>query len=60
MNQYETGKHAPDFKVVERIAKILKLPSSFFYTSDDDLAELLKLYGSLSKKEQRQILDFAK
>lgn len=60
MNQYETGKHVPDFDVVERIAKALKVPSAFFYTIDDDLAELLKLYGGFSKKDQRQIMHFAK
>ncbi len=60
MNQYETGKHAPDFDVVEKIAKVLKVPSPFFYAIDDDLAELLKRYGRLSKKEQRQLLHFAK
>jgi transcriptional regulator with XRE-family HTH domain len=59
MNQYETGKHAPDFDVVERVAKVLKLPASFFYTIDDDLAELLKLYGHLTKKEQQQLAHFA-
>lgn len=60
MNQYETGKHAPDFDVVERIAEVLKLPSSFFYTIDDDLAELVKLYSHLTKKEQQQLTYFAK
>ncbi|MGL6028228.1 MAG: helix-turn-helix domain-containing protein [Legionella sp.] len=60
MNQYETGKHVPDFDVVERIAHVLKLPSSFFYTIDDNLAELLKLYGHLTQEEQQQLIHFAK
>lgn len=58
MNQYETGKHVPDFDVVKRIAKVLKLPPSFFYTSDDELAELIKTYGQLGKKERRQLVNF--
>ena len=60
MNQYETGKHAPDFDIVKKIAEVLKVPPSFFYTTDDDLAGLIKLYGSLNKKEQRQLVIFAK
>ncbi|HEX4045151.1 MAG TPA: helix-turn-helix transcriptional regulator [Gammaproteobacteria bacterium] len=60
MNQYETGKHTPDFTVVEKIAKVLKEPSSYFYTTEDDLAELIKIYGSLSKKDQQQLIKFAR
>lgn len=60
MNQYETGKHVPDFNVVEKIAKVLKEPSSYFYTTEDDLAELIKIYGTLNKKNQQQLLKFAK
>lgn len=59
MNQYETGKHAPDFIVVQQIAKALKMPSAYFYTVEDDLACLIKIYGTLSKKEQRQVINFA-
>lgn len=59
MNQYETGKHVPNFDVVEKIAKVLKVPPPFFYTINDDLAELLKQYGKLNKKEQRQLINFA-
>jgi transcriptional regulator with XRE-family HTH domain len=60
MNQYETGKHVPDFDVVEKLAKILKVPPSFFYTNEDELAELIKIYGRISKKEQRQLISFAR
>ena len=60
MNQYETGKHVPDFTVVEKIAKVLREPSSYFYTTEDDLAELIKIYGSLSKKNQHQLIKLAK
>lgn len=60
MNQYETGKHMPDFDVVKKIAEVLSVPPSFFYTIEDDLAELIKLYGNFNKKEQRQLINFAK
>src|ERR1700733_3516610 len=60
MNQYETGKHVPDFDIVRKIAEVLKVPTSFFYTIDDELAELIKLYGGFSKKKKRQLMSFAK
>jgi transcriptional regulator with XRE-family HTH domain len=45
INQYERGKHTPDFSTVERIAKVLKLPTPFFYARDDDLAALIVKFG---------------
>ena len=42
MNQYETDKHVPDFGTVKRIAKVLKLPTAYFYCEDDELAEVIK------------------
>jgi hypothetical protein len=50
----------PDFDVVNKIAEVLGVPPPFFYTTDDDLAGLLKLYGHHNKKEQRQLIQFAK
>jgi len=41
MNQYETGKHTPDFNTLSRIAKILKVPTAYFYADDDLLAEII-------------------
>ena len=42
MNQYETDKHVPDFGTIKRIAKVLKLPTAYFYCEDDELAEVIK------------------
>ncbi|MCX7123857.1 MAG: helix-turn-helix transcriptional regulator [Gammaproteobacteria bacterium] len=44
MNQYETGKHVPDFGTVKKIAQVLKLPTAYFYAEEDDLALTLKGY----------------
>jgi len=55
MNQYETGKHVPDFSTLERIAKILNIPSAYFYTIDNDLAELIVKYGKLNKSERNTL-----
>jgi transcriptional regulator with XRE-family HTH domain len=36
MNQYERGKHEPDFSMVERIATVPDVPEAYFYPKDDD------------------------
>lgn len=41
MNQYETGKHSPDFGMLQRLASVLNVPVEFFYTHNNDVAELL-------------------
>jgi transcriptional regulator with XRE-family HTH domain len=38
MNQYETGKHVPDYHTLERIAKVLNVPTAYFYAENDKLA----------------------
>ena len=49
MNQYEVDKHVPDFGTVKHIAKVLKLPTAYFYCEDDKLAEKIKKWASTSK-----------
>ena len=56
MNQYERGKHQPDYSVVEKIAKILDVPEAYFYAKEDDLAELILLYHKKTSKEKRQVI----
>lgn len=58
MNQYETGKHTPDFSTIGRIAKALNIPPAFFYTTEDDLAKLIEKYGKLSKVEKANLLGY--
>jgi len=40
INQYERGKHTPDLGTIERIAKVLGVPSAYFYAVEDDLARM--------------------
>jgi len=57
MNQYEKGKHAPDFLTMKRIAKELDVPVAFFYCEEDILSELSCALGKLKKEEQIRILN---
>lgn len=56
MNQYEKGKHEPDFSMVERIAKVLRLPTAYFYATDDQTAELLLQFHRLKKSDRAKLL----
>jgi transcriptional regulator with XRE-family HTH domain len=55
MNQYERGRHEPDFSMVQRIARVLNMPTSFFYAEDDE-AKLLQWFSRLSVKERENLL----
>lgn len=59
MNQYERGKHQPEYSMVERIARVLDLPEAFFYAKSDDAAQLLIAFHRAKPKRKRQILELA-
>lgn len=56
INQYETGKHTPDFQTMERLADALGVPTPFFYCRDDVLAELLLALGQMSKSQRKDLI----
>ncbi|MBO7928064.1 helix-turn-helix transcriptional regulator [Pseudoalteromonas sp. K222D] len=56
MNQYEKGKHAPDFLTMKRIAKELDVPVAYFYCEEDVLSELICALGKLSSTDQKELL----
>lgn len=63
LNQYETGKHSPDYGVLQRLAKVLNVPVEFFYTRDNDVAKLLikiHLMDSIQKETFLNSINYAK
>jgi len=60
INQYERGKHAPDFLTVCNLAKVLDVPTAYFYAKDDNLAELIELFGKLRPAERKSLLTSAR
>ena len=56
MNQYEKGKHAPDYQTMQRIAQELGYPVAYFYCDDELLAELICLMAKLPEEAQRDLL----
>ena len=57
INQYDKGKHSPNFETVSNLAKVLNVPVSFLYTPEDDLAQFILLFDSLSESDKKKILD---
>lgn len=47
INQYERGKHVPDYSTAERLASVLNVPTPYLFTREDDLAKLILLYSQL-------------
>ena len=60
MNQYERGKHEPDYSMVERIAKVLDVPESYFYAKDDEAAWLLVVFHRMSPSDREKLVGLAR
>lgn len=58
MNQYERGKHLPDFGTVRRIAGVLNVPTAYFYAAEDEVAALLVKFHRLGEDERAKLLSF--
>lgn len=58
MNQYETGKYAPDLLMATKIAKVLEVPVAYFYTEDNLMAEIIMQLQFLTELQHKEILDF--
>jgi len=56
MNQYETGKHTPDYLTLRHIAKIVKVPVAYFYAESDELARWIVVFYKFSKLDRAKHL----
>ena len=59
VNQYERGKHTPDFLTTQNLAKVLGVPTAYFFAEDDKLAELIAAYGVLKATDRKSLLALA-
>lgn len=58
MNQYETGKHVPDFLMTTKIAEVLEVPVVYFYAEDNLMAEIILKLHLLSRLQKLEVLKF--
>lgn len=56
MNHYEKGRHTPDVSVLQRMAKELNVPLSYFFCESDSLAELNRIMGKMSEEERNALI----
>ena len=57
INRYELGVHRPDLLTVRKLAKALDVPVAFYFADEDDeLAELLLIYGKAKVSLRREAL----
>lgn len=52
ISRYESGIHEPPVSFVESVAAVLELSPAFFYCADDRLAEIIRLYSSLTEDKR--------
>lgn len=60
INRYEKGVHEPGTEIVQKLAEVLRVPLAYFYAEDDDLAELMLIFLSLSKEQRKDCIDYTK
>ncbi|MDB5763968.1 MAG: hypothetical protein JWQ21_2963 [Herminiimonas sp.] len=56
INRYERGVHKADYKIAQHLASILQVPTGYFYTEDDALADLMVTYHRLPDKGKNDIM----
>ena len=56
INQYEKGKHTPDYTTLVQLGAVLNAPVPYFFCEDDLLAEMILRFGTLQRQEQQKLL----
>jgi len=57
LNQYETGKHSPDFGMLQRLSEVLNVPVEFFYTANETTAKLIIKFHSMDEIQKEDVLN---
>jgi transcriptional regulator with XRE-family HTH domain len=55
ISRYETGIHEPSFGMAVKLAQALRLPVTYFYCDDDELAAFVLVWEHLSRSERKYI-----
>lgn len=56
INRYEQAVHGADYSIAQQLGKVLDAPVSYFYTEQDDLAELILEFHRASQKKKREFI----
>ena len=55
INRYELGVHKPDLLTAKNLAKALGVPVAFFYSDEDEIADLIYRYSKAEPSMQQKI-----
>jgi transcriptional regulator with XRE-family HTH domain len=58
MNQYERGRHQPDFLTLKRISEILDVPVTFFFCEEETEADIVAAIHRLNSEQKQAVLLF--
>ncbi|MBB1199014.1 XRE family transcriptional regulator [Enterobacteriaceae bacterium 89] len=56
INRYEQGVHQASIEVVHQLAKALDVPPAYFYTDDEELAQLLFNWKRIDSEVKKMIM----
>jgi transcriptional regulator with XRE-family HTH domain len=56
MNRYELAKRTPDFSLVEKFAEVLDVPPPYFFSKDDDMAEVILSFSKLRTQQKAELI----
>ncbi len=54
ISRYESGVHEPPFAIAEQIANALGISASYFYCSDEHLAEMILEYSASTDQKAKK------
>jgi len=57
MNQYEKGKHTPDYKTLKAMADELGVPVAYFFCESEKSAKLLCLLDQMTDEEKDYLIE---
>lgn len=60
INRYELGVHKADYRIAQNLSKILNVPTGYFYTEEDNLAELMLGFHRLPARKKNEVIKFAR
>ncbi|MEL4888825.1 helix-turn-helix domain-containing protein [Pectobacterium betavasculorum] len=60
INRYEKGVHEASIETAQQLAKTLDVPLAYFYTENDELAEMMLAFLALPPEKREEVLAWVK
>lgn len=55
INRYELGIHKADYQIAQHLARVLSVPTAYFYAEEDALAKWILAYAKLSQAQRESV-----